>query len=63
MITPMAEPPVSIRVMTHEDLGLVSDIERRSYEYPWSQGVFRDCLLAGYQCIVLDRDEYVAGYS
>lgn len=63
MITPMAEPPVSIRVMTHEDLGLVSDIERRSYEYPWSHGVFRDCLLAGYQCIVLDRDEYVAGYG
>ncbi len=63
MITPMAEPPASIRVMTHEDLGMVSDIERRSYEYPWSHGVFRDCLLAGYQCIVLDRDDCVAGYG
>ncbi|MEE8425779.1 MAG: ribosomal protein S18-alanine N-acetyltransferase [Woeseiaceae bacterium] len=49
--------------MTHEDMGFVSDIERRSYEYPWSHGVFRDCLLAGYQCIVLDRDERVAGYA
>lgn len=63
MITPMAEPPASIRLMTHEDMGFVSDIERRSYEYPWSHGVFRDCLLAGYQCIVLDRDERVAGYG
>lgn len=63
MIAPMAEPPASIRLMTHEDMGLVSDIERRSYEYPWSHGVFRDCLLAGYQCIVLDRDERVAGYG
>lgn len=63
MITPMAEPPASIRPMTHEDMGFVSDIERRSYEYPWSHGVFRDCLLAGYQCIVLDRDERVAGYG
>jgi ribosomal-protein-alanine N-acetyltransferase len=63
MIAPMAEPPASIRLMTHEDMSLVSDIERRSYEYPWSHGVFRDCLLAGYQCIVLDRDERVAGYG
>jgi len=59
----MAEPPASIRPMTHEDMGFVSDIERRSYEYPWSHGVFRDCLLAGYQCIVVDRDERVAGYG
>ena len=63
MITPMSEPPVSIRTMTHEDLAQVSDIERRSYDFPWSHGVFRDCLLAGYQCIVLERDEIVAGYS
>ena len=59
----MEEPPVEIRPMTHEDLSLVSDIERRSYEFPWSHGVFRDCLLAGYQCVVLVRDERVAGYG
>ena len=59
----MAEPPASIRPMTHEDMSLVSDIERRSYEYPWSHGVFRDCLLAGYTCVVLDRGEDVVGYS
>ena len=59
----MQEPPVAIRPMTHEDLALVSDIERRSYDYPWSHGVFRDCLLAGYQCVVLVRDERVAGYG
>ncbi len=63
MITPMSEPPVSIRTMTHEDLAQVSDIERRSYDFPWSHGVFRDCLLAGYQCLVLEREEVVAGYS
>lgn len=63
MITPMQEPPVSIRSMSHEDLSFVSDIERRSYDYPWSHGVFRDCLLAGYQCVVLDRDDRVAGYA
>jgi len=49
--------------MTHEDLSQVSDIERRSYEFPWSHGVFRDCLLAGYHCVVLERDTRVAGYG
>ena len=63
MILPMAEPPTTIRDMTHDDLSMVSDIERRSYEFPWSHGVFRDCLLAGYQCIVLERDGDVAGYG
>lgn len=63
MIKPIQEAQVSIRTMRHEDLPLVSDIERRSYEFPWSHGIFRDCLLAGYQCIVLERDGDVAGYG
>ncbi len=63
MITPLAEPPVTVRVMTHDDLAMVSDIERRSYDFPWSHGVFRDCLLASYQCLVLERADRVAGYG
>ena len=63
MITPIVEPPTSVREMTHDDLSMVSDIERRSYEFPWSHGVFRDCLLAGYQCFVLIREQRVAGYA
>lgn len=63
MIRPLAEAPVSIRDMAHGDLAMVSDIERRSYEFPWSHGVFRDCLLAGYRSSVLIRDERVAGYG
>jgi ribosomal-protein-alanine N-acetyltransferase len=49
--------------MTPSDLARVADIERRSYEFPWSHGVFRDCLLAGYTCVVLDRGEELVGYS
>ena len=63
MITPIKEVPVHIRTMVHDDLALVSDIERRSYEFPWSHGVFRDCLLAGYNCIIVERGESVAGYG
>jgi len=63
MIRRLAEPPARIRAMGHDDLSMVSDIERRSYEFPWSHGVFRDCLLAGYHCVVLERDHRVAGYG
>ncbi|MDH3548962.1 MAG: ribosomal protein S18-alanine N-acetyltransferase [Gammaproteobacteria bacterium] len=63
MIRPIDEPPSVIRDMSHDDVFMVSDIERRSYEFPWSHGVFRDCLLAGYQNIVLVRDSSVVGYG
>lgn len=63
LIRPLADPPTTIRDMQHSDLKMVSDIERRSYEFPWSHGVFRDCLLAGYRSIVLIRQERVAGYG
>ena len=63
MITPIREISVHIRTMVHDDLVVVSDIERRSYEFPWSHGVFRDCLLAGYSCIVVERGDLVVGYG
>lgn len=63
MIMPMATPSATIRDMTHDDLAMVSDIERRSYEFPWSHGVFRDCLLAGYRNIALVSEDRVVGYG
>lgn len=62
MIRPIEEIHVDARPMTPSDLAQVSDIERRSYDFPWSHGVFRDCLLAGYTCLVLDRDYEIVGY-
>ena len=58
-----AGSPTTIRDMAHDDLASVSDIERRSYEFPWSHGVFRDCLLAGYHCMVLAEEGRVVGYA
>lgn len=63
MIIPAPEIPTRLRIMIHDDLPQVSDIERRSYAFPWSHGVFRDCLLAGYVCIVMERGEEIAGYG
>jgi ribosomal-protein-alanine N-acetyltransferase len=63
VISRIEEVPIRIRRMVHDDLPLVSDIERRSYDFPWSHGVFRDCLLAGYYCSVMDRGDFVVGYA
>jgi len=63
MITPIREIPTYVREMIHDDVPEVSDIERRSYEFPWSHGVFRDCLLAGYNCTVVEREGAVVGYG
>ena len=63
MITPAPKADVRLRNMLPGDLSQVSDIERRSYEYPWSHGVFRDCLLAGYNCVSVEHDDTVIGYG
>lgn len=62
MISSIQELRAYTRAMTASDLIQVSDIERRSYEFPWSHGVFRDCLLAGYHSVILERHDRVIGY-
>lgn len=52
-----------VRAMTEADLAAVWDIERRAYDYPWSRGIFVDCLRVPYQCEVLERDGRIAGYA
>ncbi len=49
--------------MSPVDLKAVAAVEQASYEFPWSQGIFRDCLLAGYQSLVLEIAEAISGYT
>lgn len=61
-----AEPryfPAIIREMRQNDLATVANIERSAYEFPWSPGIFRDCLLAGYTSLVLEQGAAVIGYG
>ncbi|MCR6494891.1 hypothetical protein LJB71_00585 [Thermomonas sp. S9] len=37
-----------LRPMREADLEAVMAIERRAYPFPWTPGIFRDCLRAGY---------------
>jgi [ribosomal protein S18]-alanine N-acetyltransferase len=49
--------------MRPTDVTAVAAIERNAYEFPWSAGIFRDCLLAGYTSLVLELAGKVMGYG
>lgn len=52
-----------MRPMQARDLRAVMAIESRSYDFPWTEAIFRDCLRVGYYCQVLESDGGVAGYG
>ncbi|MCE2872610.1 MAG: ribosomal protein S18-alanine N-acetyltransferase [Xanthomonadales bacterium] len=56
-------PTLSLRAMREDDLPGVAAAERDSYAFPWSEGVFRDCLRAGYICRVAEIDHRLVGYG
>jgi [ribosomal protein S18]-alanine N-acetyltransferase len=54
---------VIIRPMTEADVSAVVALERASYQFPWSEGIFRDCLRVGYTCRVVTSTNRVIGYG
>jgi len=56
-------PHVAVRSMVRGDLDSVNEIESASYPFPWTRGIFRDCLRVGYRCHVLDVEGRVSGYA
>ncbi len=50
-------------IMRAIDLTAVIDIESRNYDFPWTKGIFSDCIRAGYTCQILRLDEDVVGYG
>jgi ribosomal-protein-alanine N-acetyltransferase len=56
-------PEIAIRPMRASDVAEVVAIERSSYQFPWSEGIFRDCLRVGYVCRVATVSRNVTGYG
>ena len=52
-----------LRPMREEDVEAVIGIERSAYPFPWTPGIFRDCLRAGYPAWVLQDGEGIYGYG
>jgi ribosomal-protein-alanine N-acetyltransferase len=49
--------------MVEDDLPDVVALENAAYMFPWSIGIFRDCLRVGYSCRVLDAPDALGGYG
>jgi ribosomal-protein-alanine N-acetyltransferase len=49
--------------MVESDVSDVVATERASYQFPWSEGIFRDCLRVGYVCRVVTVEEQVVAYG
>lgn len=56
-------PAPEIRPMHELDVPMVVETERASYQFPWSEGIFRDCLRVGYVCRVIEVGDELAGYG
>ena len=56
-------PEVTIRSMHEADLPEVVRIERASYAFPWTEGIFRDCLRVNYFCRVIEIVPAIVGHG
>jgi ribosomal-protein-alanine N-acetyltransferase len=54
---------IRVRKMTVSDLPEVLAIERKNYQFPWEEDIFKDCLKAGYSCWVCEELDKVLGYG
>ncbi len=56
-------PKIKLRAMRLEDLPAVMEVEHLAYEFPWTEGIFRDCLRVGYCCRVLHEGGRLVGHG
>lgn len=52
-----------IRTLSPHDLGRISEIERTAYKFPWTRGIFADCMRVGYDCWGLQVRDSLIGYA
>ena len=51
-----------LRPLKTHDIPKVLTIERQMYSYPWSEGIFKDCLKIGYSNWAFIKDGQFVGY-
>lgn len=45
------------------DIAKVIDVETAGHAYPWTEGIFYDCLRTGYRCQVAELAGEIVGFS
>ena len=62
MVAERHSVPPLIRRLKHTDLDCIMAIELAAYPYPWTRGIFKDCIDVGYDCWGLQGGEGLIGY-
>ncbi|MEM7257967.1 MAG: ribosomal protein S18-alanine N-acetyltransferase [Pseudomonadota bacterium] len=57
-----ADTQYQLRSMTRHDLPEIMRIERGSYQLPWSEKIFADCLEVGYHTLVAEAADQLHGF-
>jgi ribosomal-protein-alanine N-acetyltransferase len=63
MVAMLSEARPELRAMQVTDLESVVAIEAIAYDFPWTIGIFRDCLRAGYESWTLSVAGIIVGYG
>lgn len=64
MVANFASPGLAeIRRMQPDDLDEVFQIELKAYPFPWTRGIFTDCLQSGFPAWVMHQDGVICAYS
>jgi ribosomal-protein-alanine N-acetyltransferase len=51
------------RMLNSRDLDAMIAIEEAAYEFPWTRGIFADCIRVGYECWGLQIGSELIGYT
>jgi ribosomal-protein-alanine N-acetyltransferase len=62
MIKPDKGHPL-IRRLGMQDVDRIYEIEQIAYPFPWTRGIFVDCMRVGYACFGLQIGKDLAGYT
>lgn len=55
--------PAQVRRARITDIAVICEIENSVYEFPWTAGIFRDCMNAGYTFLVYENNHELFGYG
>jgi len=61
--TEQSSLPPLLRRLIASDLDRAMEIEEAAYAFPWTRGIFEDCLRVGYHCQGIQLGPLLVGYS
>lgn len=59
----MNDAVLQFRRMTLDDIEQVMKVENEVYEFPWTRGIFSDCIRVGYYCWLALQQQTVVGHA